>query len=194
VGVVELAAAADAAGTDELARDHGAEVGQYRQGGGPPRAEDVTAGSSLPMRRDQARAAFWLRGISPTRSIFWSAVGASLLAESAVGSAEFRYTDALVALLTVETLAFSALAVAVSFSIPSNRIPNLPVKLTTFGALGAAFVTLVAVGAGMAWLGLFRKDWPYGFYNAVISTVLALAIVGQPVFAWMIAAGLRPKR
>lgn len=114
--------------------------------------------------------------------------------ESAVGSADFRYTDALVALLTVETLAFSALVVAVSFSIPSNRIPNLPVKLTTFGILGAGFVTVVAVGAGTSWLGLFHKDWPDGFYNAVISSALALAIVGQPVFAWMIAAGLRPKQ
>jgi hypothetical protein len=116
-----------------------------------------------------------------------------MLAAGTVGGAGFGYSDALVGLLTVETLAFAALAVAVSFSIPTNRIPNLKLSLPTFGKLAASFVTVVAFGGCVAWLGLFHKQWPYGFYNAVISSVLGISIVVQPVFAWIVALALKPK-
>jgi len=118
---------------------------------------------------------------------------AGMVAAWTVGGPEFGYGDALVALLTLETLAFAALAVAVSFSIPTNRVPDLVVKLPTFGFLAAGFVTLVAFGACVAWMGLFHQDWPHGFYNGVITVVLAVAILAQPVFAWIVAFGLRTK-
>jgi hypothetical protein len=116
-----------------------------------------------------------------------------MLTSATVAGADFGYADALVALLTVETLAFAALAVAVSFSIPTNRIPNLKVSLPTFGKMAATFVTVVAFGGCVAWMGIFHKHWPHGFYNAVISGVLAISIVVQPAFAWVVALALKPK-
>ncbi len=116
-----------------------------------------------------------------------------MLTAGTVGGVDFGYGDALVALLTVETLAFAALAVAVSFSIPTNRVPNLLVSLSTIGLLAAGFVTLVAFGGCVAWMGLFHKHWPHGFYNGVVSGVLAISILAQPAFAWIVALGLRAK-
>lgn len=105
----------------------------------------------------------------------------------------FTNNDALVALLTVESLSFAALAVAVSFSIPSSRVPNLPISVSTIGYIAAAFVTIIAFGALMAWWSIFLTCWPSDFRSQAIAVTLGLAVVGQPVFAWAIARGLKPK-
>jgi hypothetical protein len=106
----------------------------------------------------------------------------------------FTNNDALIALLTVESLVFAALAVAVSFSIPGNRVPDLPAPAWVIGHLAAGFVSVVAFGGLMAWWSIFAVCWPNGFRGAAIGVTLGLAIVGQPVFAWIFARGLRAQQ
>jgi hypothetical protein len=106
----------------------------------------------------------------------------------------FTYNDALVALLTVETLAFAGLAAVVAFSVPSNRVRNLPLSLQAMGFLVVAFVTVLAVGAFASWWSIFvTPHWPSGVRADAVAVSLGLAIVAQPVVAGFIAAGLRTK-
>jgi hypothetical protein len=103
----------------------------------------------------------------------------------------FTANDALIAFLTVESLSFAALAVAVSFATQTNRVPSVPARKLAYGAAG--FVTVLAFGGLMAWWSIFATHWPSGFRGAAIGVTLALAVVGQPGFAWVIAYGLKPK-
>jgi hypothetical protein len=106
----------------------------------------------------------------------------------------FSNNDALVALLTAESLVFAVLAVAVAFSVPGNRIPNLRLPAWGVGYLAAGFVSIIAFGALMAWWSIFVKSWPHGFRGGAVAVALAMAIVGQPLLAWTIAPGLRAKK
>jgi hypothetical protein len=106
---------------------------------------------------------------------------------------EFTDANALSALLTVESLLFATLGVAVSFSEPGKRVPDLPVQPRTLGLLACGFLSVVAFGALMAWWNIFLDPWPCGFRDTVIACSIGAAIVGQPVFAWAIARGMQSK-
>jgi len=106
----------------------------------------------------------------------------------------FSYGDALAALLTVESLVFAVLAVAVTFLAPGNRVPDLLMSPARIGYLGAAFVSVVAFGAAMAWWSVFVTSWPHGFRGGAVAIVIAIAIVGQPMLSWLIAPGLQAKK
>jgi hypothetical protein len=99
-----------------------------------------------------------------------------------------------VALLTAESLVFAVLAVAIAFSVPGNRIPNLRLPAWGIGYAAAAFVSIIAFGGAMAWWSLFVTAWPHGFRGSTIAVVLGITVVGQPLLAWMIAPGLRAKK
>jgi hypothetical protein len=106
---------------------------------------------------------------------------------------DFTDANALASLLTVESLLFAALSVAVTLSNPGSRPRDLRVQPVTLGYLAVGFLGLVAFGAFMAWWSIFATDWPCSFRGSVIAGTLALAILGQPLFAWLIASGLRRK-
>jgi hypothetical protein len=93
--------------------------------------------------------------------------------------------------LTSETLVFAVLALVVSFALPSSRIPNLPLPVFWLGIIAVLFVGAIAFGALMAWWSTFINHWPSHFQGEVIAVVLAVAIVGQPGFALLLACGLR---
>jgi hypothetical protein len=57
--------------------------------------------------------------------------------------------------------------------------------------MAAALVSLVAVGALIAWADLFLGDWPDGFGRWGPVVVIGLAIVAQPVLTWVVAYGVR---
>jgi hypothetical protein len=86
------------------------------------------------------------------------------------------------------------LAVAVAFSVPGNRIPNLRLPAWWVGYLAASFVSIIAFGGAMAWWSIFVISWPHGFRGGAVAVALGLAIVGQPSLAWLIAPGLRAKK
>ncbi|HET9197130.1 MAG TPA: hypothetical protein VFN92_02605 [Solirubrobacterales bacterium] len=106
---------------------------------------------------------------------------------------EFTDANALSALLTVESLLFATLSVAVSFSKPGSRIPNLPLAPQQLGYFAAGFISIIAFGALMAWWSIFTEPWPCEFRGSVIALAIGLAIIGQPIFAWAIARGLGAK-
>jgi len=107
---------------------------------------------------------------------------------------DFTDANALSALLTVESLLLTGLGFAVSLSGPDTRVRDLPVPTFVLGYIATGFLSAVAFGALMAWWNIFVTAWPGDFRGSIIAGSLALAIVGQPLFAWSIARGLRPKR
>lgn len=111
---------------------------------------------------------------------------------ASVMTSSFTYTDALTILVTVETLVFAALAVVVSFGLPSSRLPKLPISIFKLGLLAVGFVTAIAFGAFMAWWSIFIGHWPTHFQPEATAAAIAAAIVGQPGFAALLACGLRP--
>jgi hypothetical protein len=105
----------------------------------------------------------------------------------------FTDANALSSLLTVESLLFASLSVTVSISGRQRRVPDLPLKPSTLGYLAFALLSLVALGALMAWANIFLDPAPSSFRRWVIAAGLAAAIVAQPALAWAIARGLRNK-
>jgi len=104
---------------------------------------------------------------------------------------EFTDANALASLLTVESLLFAALSLAASLSVPGKRVPAVSPQV--LGFLAAGFLSIVAFGAAMAWWSIFAADWPNSFRSSAVAITLAIAILGQPVFAWGVAFGLRPR-
>jgi len=104
---------------------------------------------------------------------------------------EFTDANALASLLTVESLLFAALSIAASLSVPASRVRALPLPAQVLGLLAAGFLSIVAFGAAMAWWSIFAVDWPNSFRESTVAITLAIAILGQPVFAWGVACGLR---
>jgi hypothetical protein len=90
----------------------------------------------------------------------------------------------------VESLLFAALSVAVSLSAPTAAIRNLKIEPRTLGSIAAAFLSIVALGAFLCWTGIFIDDWPCTWRGALVALIIAGAIIGQPIFAWVIARGL----
>jgi hypothetical protein len=97
---------------------------------------------------------------------------------------------ALGTLLTVESLLFAALSVAVSLSAPTSAIRNLRIEPRALGSIASTFLSVVALGAFLCWTGIFLDDWPSNWRGSLIAFITAAAIVGQPIFAWVIARGL----
>lgn len=162
--------------------------GRDQAKGTPKSASPARAGARAQIPR--LRGA---RGSMETRAVGPPASGRGPIVTVKMTPLKFTNSDALMALLTVESLVFAALGVAVSFSMPSNRIPHLSVKVWVLGYLAALFVSIVAFGALMAWWSIFVPHWPSGFRARTVATTLCLAIVGQPGLAWLIAPGLRTK-
>jgi hypothetical protein len=96
-------------------------------------------------------------------------------------------------LLTVESLLLATLGLAVGLAEPGRRARSLVIQASTLGQIAAGFLSLIAVGAIFAWGRIFLEDWPCSFSGSAIAMTIGLAILGQPVFAWVIALGMRAK-
>lgn len=114
-----------------------------------------------------------------------------LLAAAASSADEFTSVNALSTLLTLEGFLFGVLNVAIAVTATSalpNRLMSSPRR---FAHAAAALVTLVAVGALIAWWDLFiGGDWPKGVGDWAPVVVIGLAIVAQPVLTWAVARGV----
>jgi ABC-type uncharacterized transport system permease subunit len=102
------------------------------------------------------------------------------------------YSDAMAlgTLLTVESLLFASISVAVGLSAPGGAIRNLQVSPRALATAAACFLGLVAVAAFLCWTGVFIDHWPANWRGALIAFIIAGAIIGQPVLAWIIARGI----
>jgi hypothetical protein len=108
--------------------------------------------------------------------------------------AELNDSEALVVLITAESLLLAVISVIVVFSRGGRDIPDLPAKPFTLGIVATGFLVAIAVGAIAAWWGLYIGSWPCSFRGSLIALAVAIAAVTPPIFAAVITRGLRPKR
>jgi hypothetical protein len=114
-----------------------------------------------------------------------------LMAASKDFGGGFKMSDALLSLLTVETLLFAALGIAASFAAgEGSRVRNMPVSGEVLGGAAVFVLALVALGAVMAWGNVFLP-FPHPADRIIIAGSLLLAIIAQPVIAVLLAVGLR---
>jgi len=104
----------------------------------------------------------------------------------------FTYANALVTLLTTESLLFAALGLAANLSTPGGRrVRRLPVSGHLLGSCAVGAFIVVATGAAAAWLQIFLSDFPSAPSDIVIAVSLIVAIAIQPVLAVLLSLGLR---
>lgn len=98
--------------------------------------------------------------------------------------------QALSLLLTVESFLLATLNIAITLSAPGRkrvaRIRKIPVP-----EISAGLIVVVAVGALSAWLGMYSGSNWLPFQEIIIAGALLIAIVAQPIFAILIAYGMR---
>jgi hypothetical protein len=104
-------------------------------------------------------------------------------------------SDAMVfsTLLTVESLLFAGLGVALTLSSPQAAIRNAKLDASTLGKVIAGFISLVAICAVLMWTGVFAEPWPSDLRGIVVALVILLTILGEAAFAWIVAFSLKPR-
>lgn len=107
----------------------------------------------------------------------------------------FSPTDALVLLLTIETLLFAALSIVLTLNEVEGRVPALPLNMQPrhLGWAALAVVSVVAFGALVAWANLFASPWPQSFTRTVEGATTFVGIVIQPLASLVIAMGLKSR-
>ena len=101
--------------------------------------------------------------------------------------------DALVVLVTIETLLFAALSIILTLNDVKDRVPDLPLRAHELGYCAVALIGIVGLGAVTAWAALFGSRWPGGFTRGAEGLAILVGIVVQPVAAWALARGLDSK-
>lgn len=96
-------------------------------------------------------------------------------------------------MLTVESLLFAGMGVALTLSGPQPAIRDLALRPSTLGKVVATFITGVAVAAVLMWTSVFADPWPCDLRGTIVAVVVLAAVVGEAVFAWFVAVALRPK-
>ena len=113
------------------------------------------------------------------------------LETASAAASVFGEGSRLSALLTTEGLLFAALSISVSLAGSSTFAPKTVVRPVTLAFMAAGLLVAVAVGAALAWTDLFLGGhWPASNNARIEAAALALAIVGQPVIAVLLALGV----
>lgn len=97
-------------------------------------------------------------------------------------------SDALILLVTVETLLFAGLAVGVALAAPSEHGGPPIVRGSRLAWSITAAITLASIGAAMAWLDIFSGvgQWPDGFRAWAIAVAVGVGIGVPPLLgAWI---------
>lgn len=109
------------------------------------------------------------------------------VADQNVAAAGFTSVQAMTTLLTVESLVFAvaSVAIALMFNVDLPVNPEKGARVLMIGS--AVVVSVLALGALVAWADQFLDDFPSGIGRLVPVFCLALGILAQPVLAWTIA-------
>jgi hypothetical protein len=100
-------------------------------------------------------------------------------------------SDALILLVTVESLLFAALAVSVTLAGPSEMGGPPFVRGSKLAWSITAVLAIVSLGALMCWLELYAgSGWPCGFRAAISALAILVGIGAQPLLAALIARGI----
>ena len=98
----------------------------------------------------------------------------------------FTSSNALTTLLTVKSLLFSGLAVALTLVAASNLALRARREARLLAAGAATLHSLIAVGAASAWVSLFLGYWPDRLADQIPIACLAAGIVAQPLIGWIV--------
>src|SRR5215207_795028 len=96
----------------------------------------------------------------------------------------FTPTNALSTLLTVESLVFSVLNVALALTAATSLPRRARTEARLLALASATAVTILGFGAAVAWWRLFAGDWPSRLDEQLPVLCLAAGIVVQPVIPW----------
>jgi hypothetical protein len=99
--------------------------------------------------------------------------------------------EALVVLLTVESLLFAAFAVGAALTATSEFGRPLPTSGKTFAYLVFGAICLVAVGGAAAWTDAYLDHGVHSVYQAIEAAAILAGIVAQVAFAAWTAMALR---
>ena len=106
-----------------------------------------------------------------------------------------RPIDALTILLTAESLLLAVVGLAVSFCAPGGkRVPNLPVPAPVIVWASVIILAIAGIGAGFAWSEIFIPHYPFDFAGFMIAGSIVVAIASEPILAFFLALGTKPKR
>jgi len=114
---------------------------------------------------------------------------------NAAAAAPLSHGDVLSQLLGVEGFLFAAISLAVTLSTPNQvrrpQYPRLrPEKLLLWAI---AVLTLVGLGALVAWGGLYLGGAWAGIPTLIEGAVLLIAVVAQPIIALLLTLAARQK-
>jgi hypothetical protein len=93
-------------------------------------------------------------------------------------------------LLTLESLLFAGMGVALTLSGAQSFTRNLAISPKALGLSFAALITAVGVGAILMWTSVFAEPWPCDFRGALVALIVLGTIGAEIAFAWILARGI----
>lgn len=103
------------------------------------------------------------------------------------------HTDALILLLTAETLLLTAFTVMVLLVSPAPGGRKIPLKQIWRGAVAVGVVlSFVAVGAIFAWWQVFAEAWPGSGLSRIEAIAAFAGIAVQPAIALLFCVATKP--
>ncbi|WP_459954624.1 hypothetical protein [Mycobacterium avium] len=109
--------------------------------------------------------------------------------------AQMTDAEALTTLLTVEAFLIAVLTLTATLVAPGqSRVPALPVSGFKLAMSAAIAVCVVAVGAVCAWAGMYVGGSLRPAREVAVAAILLLAVLFHPIFAVVLALGVRSKR
>lgn len=103
--------------------------------------------------------------------------------------------QALSTLLTIESFMLAVVSLTATFVAPGRAaVAALPVKGFVLAMAAAVAVGVLGLGAVFAWAGIYTGGSLRPWREVVVAVVLLLAVLFQPVFAVMLALGVRKKK
>jgi hypothetical protein len=104
--------------------------------------------------------------------------------------APFTVANSLAALLSTESLLFAALNVGIAFGQRTSRGTSRRLSGRGLALIAAGLIAVVAVGAAAAWWRIFGAPWRHDFSTGLQALCLLVAIVAEPVVAFLIATNV----
>lgn len=106
-----------------------------------------------------------------------------------LAGADFQPKDTLIALVTVETLLLTALAIAVALPAVTG-LRRMPILV---GGLGTVVLAVIAVGAGAAWWQIYGHPFPASSAGRMEAVGLMLGIGAPPLISVGVVGSLGRK-
>jgi hypothetical protein len=102
-------------------------------------------------------------------------------------------TQALTVLVTLESLLFAGFNVGLALAIPVAKGRNISQAAAhRLAQFVAGSLTLVAIGALLAWWQAFADPWPHTFQRQCEAIAIAIGISVQPIVSFVATHAIKP--